>query len=84
MVLTILSKLGLEYSVFLSKFHSVRLASEATWTIPSLEAFIESPTQEKNNIINMEKIKCSKAHELTMKDGSGHQYQKSKDKDKRK
>jgi hypothetical protein len=30
MVLTILSKLGLEYSVFVSTFHSVRLASGAT------------------------------------------------------
>jgi hypothetical protein len=30
MVLTILSKLGLEYLVFLSKFHSVRLTSRDT------------------------------------------------------
>jgi hypothetical protein len=30
MVLTILSKLGLEYSVFVSTFHSVRLTSRAT------------------------------------------------------
>jgi hypothetical protein len=30
MVLTILSKLGPEYSVFVSTFHSVRLTSEAT------------------------------------------------------
>jgi hypothetical protein len=46
MVLTILSKLGLEYSMFVSTFHSVRLASGATWMFPSLDAFIDSLTQE--------------------------------------
>ena len=44
MVLTILSKLGSEYSMFVSTFHLVRLTSGTTWTIPSLEAFIESLT----------------------------------------
>jgi hypothetical protein len=52
--------------------------------MPSLEAFIESLTQEKNKLINMRKIKGPKAHELTMQDGSGPQYQKYKDKEKRK
>ena len=46
MVLTILSKLGLEKSVFISTFHLVSFTSRSTWTIPSLEAFIESLTQE--------------------------------------
>jgi hypothetical protein len=84
MVLTILSKLGPEYSVFVSTFHSVRLASGATWTMPSLEAFIESLTQEQNKLINMGKIKGPKAHELTVQNGSSHQNKKSKDKYKRK
>jgi hypothetical protein len=44
MVITILSKLGPKYLVFVSTFHLVRLASGATWTMPSLEAFIESLT----------------------------------------
>jgi hypothetical protein len=52
--------------------------------MPSLEAFIESLTQEKNKLINMGKIKGPKVHALTVHDGSGHQNQKSKDKDKRK
>jgi hypothetical protein len=56
MVLTILSKLGLEYSVFVSTFHSVRL-------------IIESLTQEQNKLINMGKIKGPKAHALTVQDG---------------
>jgi hypothetical protein len=72
MVLTILSKFGPEYSVFVSTFHSVRLAFGATWTMPSLEAFIESLTREQNKLINMRKIKGPKAHALTMQDCSGH------------
>jgi hypothetical protein len=84
MVLIILSKLGPEYSVFVSTFHSVRLASGATWKIPSLEVFIESLTQERNKLINMGKIKGPKVHALIVHDGSGHQNKTSKDKDKRK
>jgi hypothetical protein len=80
MVLTILSKLGLEYSVFVSTFHSVRLTSRATWTMPSLEAFIESLTQEQTKLINMGKIKGSKVHALVVQDGSRHQNQNLKKK----
>jgi hypothetical protein len=46
MFLSILSNLGLEYSLFVSTFHSVRLASRATWKVPSLEVFIKSLMQE--------------------------------------
>jgi hypothetical protein len=46
MVLTILSNLGHEFSVFLSTFHTVRFTSGATWKMPSLKDFIESLTQE--------------------------------------
>jgi hypothetical protein len=84
MVLTTLSKNSLEYLVFVSTFHSVRLAFGATWKIPSLEVFIESMTQEQNKLINMGKIKGPKVHALTVHDGSGHQNQKYKDKYKRK
>jgi hypothetical protein len=52
--------------------------------MPSLEAFIESLTQEQNKLINMGKIKGPKVHALTVQDGRSHQYHKSKDKDKRK
>jgi hypothetical protein len=83
-VLTILSKLGPEYSMFVSTFHSVRLASGATWTMPSLEAFIESLTQELKKLINMGKIKGPKVHELIKQYGSDNQYQKYKDKEKMK
>jgi hypothetical protein len=80
MVLTILSKLGTKYLVFVSKFHLVRLASGATWKIPSLEAFIESLTQEQTKLINMGKIKGSKAYALAVKDGRSHQNKKYKNK----
>jgi hypothetical protein len=83
MVLTILSKLGLEFFVFVSTFHSVRFAPGATWKMPSLEDFIESLTQEQTKLINMGKIKDPKAHALTVQYGS-HKYKKSKDKGKRK
>jgi hypothetical protein len=83
MVVTILSILGLEFSMFVSTFYSVKFASGSTWKILSLEEFIESLTQEQAKLINMGKIKGPKVHALTMQYGS-HQYQKSEDKDKRK
>jgi hypothetical protein len=44
MVLTILPKLGPEFSVFVSTFHTVRFTSGATSKMPSLDDFIESLT----------------------------------------
>jgi hypothetical protein len=52
--------------------------------MPSLEKFIKSLTQEKNNLINMGKIKGPKVHALIVQYESGHQYQKYKYKDKNK
>jgi hypothetical protein len=72
-ILTILSKLGPKFSVFISTFHSVKFASGATWKIPSLKEFIKSMTQKKTKIINMGEIKGPKAHALNVKYGS-HQY----------
>jgi hypothetical protein len=84
MVLTILSKLGTELLVFKSTFHSVKFTSGATYNMPCLKEFIESLTQEKTKLINMGKIKGEKVHALTVEDGNSHQYQKYKDKEKRK
>jgi hypothetical protein len=66
MVLTILSKIGIELSIFVSTFHSVRFASGATLKMPSLEDFIESLTQEQTNLINKGTIKGPKAHAITV------------------
>jgi hypothetical protein len=79
MVLTILSNIGTEFSVFISTFHTVKLASGATWKMPSLEDFIESLTQDQTKLINMGAIKGPRAHSLTVHDGS-HKYKKYKDK----
>jgi hypothetical protein len=83
MFLTILSKLGPEFFVFVSTFYTVRFASRATWKMPSLEDFIESLTQEQTKLINMGTIKGPRVHTLTVHDGR-QKYQKYKYKDKQK
>ena len=82
MVLSILSKLGLEYSIFFSMFHSMRLTSGKNWTMPILDAFMESLSQEQDKIIGMGKIKGSKAHALAVHYGSHNPKHRSKSKDK--
>jgi hypothetical protein len=70
MVLTILSKLGPEFFVLVSTFHTIRFTSGATWKMPSLEEFIESLTQEKTKLINMGKDKDKrKSHAHPKKEG---------------
>jgi hypothetical protein len=83
MVLSILSKLGPEFSLFVSTFDTIRFTSGATWKMPSLEDFIKSLTQEKTKLINMGAIKGPSAHALTVHDGS-KKYQKYKYKYKKK
>ena len=50
LILTILSKLGADYSVFVSTFHSVKL-STPNWKMPTRNAFIESLTHEHDKLI---------------------------------
>jgi hypothetical protein len=83
MVLTILSKLGIKLSLFVSTFHTIIFSSRATWKMPSHEDFIKSLTQEKTKLINMGTIKGPRAHALIVHDGS-QKYYKSKYKDKQK
>jgi hypothetical protein len=80
MFLTIISKIGPEFLVSVSTFHTVRFSSGSTWKMPSLEDFVESLTQEQTKLINMGAIKGPRAHALTMHDGI-QKYQKYKDKD---
>jgi hypothetical protein len=84
MFLTILSKLGPKYSVFVSTFHLIRLTFGDTWKIPSLEVFIVSLKKEKNKLMKMGKIRVPKVHALVVQDGCSHQNHKSKNQDKRK
>jgi hypothetical protein len=77
MVLTIFSKIGLEFSVFVSTFHSIKFASGANWKMPSLKDFIKSLTQEQTKFINMGTIRGPRVHALTVHYGS-HKYKKYK------
>jgi hypothetical protein len=46
LILTFLAKLGLEYDVYVSSFHSSRCLFGTNWKMPTLVHFIESLTQE--------------------------------------
>ena len=59
LILSILSKLGADYSVFISTFHTGKLTNP-NWKIPSLNAFIESLTNVHDKIVQMGIIISSK------------------------
>jgi hypothetical protein len=84
MALAMMAKLGLEFSVFVSTFHSTRFIVGATWTMPSLSQFIDALTQEHDKLIHMGIIKGPKAHALVLHDGNNSQNPKSKRKGKEK
>ena len=63
LILLILSKLGPEYSLFVSTFHSSKLAIR-NWQILSLARFMESLTQEKHKLVQMGTIKARKYQAL--------------------
>ena len=52
LILSILSKLGRDYSVFVSTFHATRLVVPK-WKITSLNYFLDSITKEKDKLIHM-------------------------------
>ena len=51
LILSILSKLGLEYLVFVSTFHATRLAI-SNWKMPSLSKFFDSLTKEQDKFFD--------------------------------
>ena len=59
LILSILSKLGPEYLVFVSTFHATRLVA-SNQKIPSLCTFFDSLTKEKDKLIQMGALKYSK------------------------
>ena len=59
LILAIFSKLGADYSVFVSTFHSVKLTTP-NWKMPTLNSFIESLTHEHDKFIQMGIIRSSK------------------------
>ena len=64
LILSILSKLGPKNSLFVSTFYATKLAVR-NWRMPSLDAFIDSLTQEKGKLIQMGTLKTSKYHTLS-------------------
>ena len=52
LILSILSKLGADYLVFVSTFHAGKLTTPG-WKIPTLNAFIESLTNEHDKLVQM-------------------------------
>ena len=54
--MSILSKLGQEFFVFVSKFHSGKLTLR-NWEMPSPASFMESLTQDQDNLFQMGTIK---------------------------
>ena len=80
-VLSILSKLGLEYSVFVSIFLSKR-ESFPDWKVPSLDSFFESLIKEQDKLMRMGVIKTSKDQVVLVSDSSKAQAKgKSKKKE---
>ena len=63
LILSILSKLGADYSVFVSTFHSVKLTTP-NWKMPTLNSFIESLTREHDKLIQMGIIRSSRDQAL--------------------
>jgi hypothetical protein len=66
-VFLILTKLGPEYFVYTSSFHTTRLAMASTWKMPSLDDFMESLIHEKTNLIQIAALNNSNPHVLTTK-----------------
>ena len=58
LILAILSKLGADYSVFVSTLRTGKLTTPG-WKIPTLNGFIESLTNEHDKLVQMGIIKSS-------------------------
>ena len=63
LILSILSKIGLDYSVFVSTFHTGNLTTP-NWKMSTLNAFIVSLTIEHDKLVQMGIIKSSKDQAL--------------------
>ena len=62
-ILFILSKLGPEYSIYVSTFHSSKITTR-NWKMPVLAVFMDSLTQEQDKLIQMGTIIKSKDQAL--------------------
>ena len=67
--LYVLSRIGCEYSIFVSTFHS-RRSSIPTWNMPSLDGFAESLIQKQDKLVQMGVLQTSKNQDLLMSDST--------------
>ena len=79
LVLDILSKLGPDYSVFVSTFHATKLTVR-NLKMPSLAEFMESLNQEQDKLVMMGTKKPSKDQGLVGVDSKVDSKGKKKDK----
>ena len=91
LILSVLSKLGPDYSVFVSTFYSTKSALGATWKMPSLDSFVTDLTREQDKLIQMGALKSSKPEALIAGNGkpqasmnNKEKKQTKKDKEKKK
>ena len=68
-MLSILSKLGPSYCVFVSIFHS-RGASIPNWNMPSLDSFVKALIQDQEKLVQMGVIQTSKNQALLVIDST--------------
>ena len=59
LIISILSKLGPEYSIFVSTFHATGIAIW-NWKLPSLSTFIDSLSKNQDKLVHMEDLKIAK------------------------
>ena len=76
LILTILSKIGADYLVFVSTFHVGKLTTPG-WNMPSINSFIESLTSEHDKLVHMGIIISSRDQALYL---LGPKYLKGKGK----
>ncbi len=69
-ILSILSRLGSDYYVYVSTFCATKVAIWTTWNVASLDQFLSSLTHEKCILVLMGTLKASNAHALATEDGS--------------
>jgi hypothetical protein len=81
LILSILSKLGPQYSMFVSSFYTTKLAMGTTWKMPSLDAFVVTLTQEQDKLVHMGALKSSKAHSLATNEGAKIKQDRQEKKD---
>ena len=66
LILSILTKLNTDCSIFVSTFQTVRLTTP-NWKMPTLDAFIQSLTSENDKLIQMGIIQYSKDQALVVR-----------------